>query len=254
MNGELSLGIDLGEEEIAALRAELVFLSELVATQEMEKDEIRTDLARFQSKYYRSVGRLYVELDELKARVAEKKAQRDDQFVSEAFRRRSRAQRTAGEYRTWQEGPEPPAEPSIPPSDDSKKLYRRIAALIHPDKAHDEASRSVRTDLMAALNAAYAKGDIESMRRILELWQQSPEAVSGDTPAAEKMRLHRTIARVKAKISQIEAEIEQMKNSPAYRLLRRVQEAAAQGRDLLAELTAEIERQIRLAREELAEL
>jgi hypothetical protein len=245
------------EEAIAARRAELHRLSELLAERELEQAEIRAELARFQYRYYQAVGARYVELDELQARIAEKRSANDpaeDSLSGRARRTREQADRSAREYRAWEEGPPPPSEPPSLVSDEAKRLYRRIAAAIHPDRAEDEATRGVRTALMAELNEAYARGDISRMEDILKTWETSPEAVTGDDPSAVLDRLERAVVQLREKIVRVENEAARIANTPMHRLMLREREAADRGRNLLVELAADLDRRILQAREELAAL
>lgn len=244
------------EETIAARRAEVLRLSELLAGRELEQAEIRAELAGFQHRYYRIVGPRYVELDELQARIAAKRAAEDPQeesLAGRARRRRDQADRSAREYRGWESSSVPPPEaPSL--SEEGKRLYRRIAAAIHPDRAGDEGSRAVRTALMAELNEAYARGDISRMEDILKTWEKSPESVAGDDRSAELERLERAVNQLREKIDRVEAEIARTANTPMYRLLRREREASTLGRNLLEELAADLDERILKARQELAAL
>lgn len=64
------------------------------------------------------------------------------------------------------------------PSAELRTLYREVAKRIHPDLATDEADRLKREQLMAEANAAYQKGDAQSLRRSLE-YESSPESLKG---------------------------------------------------------------------------
>lgn len=245
------------EKTIAAMRAELLRLFELLAERELEQAEVRNALARFQHRYYESAGRRYLDLDELQARIAEKRMERapdDHSHASSARKRRDQADRSAREYRDWESNPVPNPEPSAPLSEEAKRLYRRIAAAIHPDRAEDENSRGVRTALMAELNEAYARGDISRMEDILKTWETSPEAVAGNSRAAQLKRLERTVNQLYEKIAKIETDTARISSTPMYRLMLREREAAALGRDLLKELSADLDRRILEARQELATL
>ncbi len=81
-------------------------------------------------------------------------------------------------------------------SDAVRKLFRDVARIIHPDLAGDEHTRDRRHALMIQANRAYAMRDEEQLRRILESWERSPEAVQGSDPAATRLRLERRLAQI----------------------------------------------------------
>lgn len=137
---------------------------------------------------------------------------------------------------------------------EAKKLYRKIASIIHPDKATDDKSRHIRTRLMAELNEAYAQKDIPKMRNILNQWHESPEAISGEGTAADLVRTIRAIAQIKRRISEIEAEIAEIMTSDINVLMTKVHDADLAGRDILAEMSVSIDSEIHDARNKLASL
>ncbi len=258
METDLAVTPSRSQERLRTLRATLREIARQLTEREMEHKRIQGELARFQGRYYRTMGRLYAELDEVLARLAEKKAARspwEDAPAARARRRRARAARSRDEYERWQsESADSPPPPPPPPSASAKKIYRKIAAELHPDLADDDEARRVRTRLMADLNAAYARGDIRGMEDILEAWRKSPEAVAEDDPDAEASRLERTIERSRDRLAHLDEQVRRLKSSPLHRLMLRSREASRQGRDLLAELAQDIERKIASARRELAEL
>jgi hypothetical protein len=257
MDTELAINSRAERERLDALRTTLAGLSEDLAEKEMEQTRMRAELASFQHQEFRYVGRLYTELDEIMARIAEKKAAQnpeEDVLAAEARRRRSRAERSSREYRHWNDDKDTQGIPPSPPSESAKKLYRKIAAELHPDLANDEGARAVRTQFMAELNEAYAQGDIERMQDILEAWEKSPEAVPGENLEAEMERLERTIEQIQKKLESVESDMNRLRNSSLYRLMLRAREASRQGRDLMAELAEQITQKIARARKELAEL
>jgi hypothetical protein len=180
------------EIELAKKQAELEELSDILAEKELDLEELKITVAAFQRRYYSVVGKKYVELDELRAQIAELKVSRepqDHEMESEAARARTQARKSAEEY----EGIETEAQvdtKSIEESAEAKKLYRKIASIIHPDKATDDNSRHLRTKLMSELNEAYAQKDISKMRSVLEKWQESPESISGEGTAAELIKTY----------------------------------------------------------------
>jgi hypothetical protein len=49
-----------------------------------------------------------------------------------------------------------------------RELYLEVANKIHPDRAANEADLALRERLMKEANAAFARGDAETLRRVLE--------------------------------------------------------------------------------------
>ena len=135
-----------------------------------------------------------------------------------------------------------------------KKLYREIAKAIHPDLATDEEERIRRQQLMAEADRAYEEGDEKRLRAILREWESSPESVKGEGPGAELVRVIRKIAQVEERLSTIEIEITQLKESDLYKLKIKVEEAEKERHDLLSEMAGQIDKQVADARNRLAEL
>lgn len=241
MNGKLFATMAAGDEKLREARVEMGRLSELLAIRELELSDTRIALSRFEGLYYARLGRKYAELDELLARIAAVQAAESDEgdIRSEQARRAwEQAERSGHEYRRRSVEPIHP-EPRPKVAEEIKKLYRSIAARIHPDRAVDEESRSLRTRLMAELNEAYARGDAARMRDISTRWD---EGGRGDgNPMEELGRLARTMERLKNRIGIIERELERIRLTPLGVLMNKVREAEAVGRDLLATLAEELE-------------
>ena len=244
------------EDELATKKAELERLSQLLAEKELDLEELKLTVAAFQHRYYSQVGKRYVELDELRAQIAELKSRQtpqDHELNQEAVRARTQARKAAEEYEGVDIEPQKDSLESEE-SEEAKRLYRKIASIIHPDKATDEKSRNLRTKLMAELNEAYARKDITKMRSLLDQWQDSPEAISGEGTAAELVRTIRAIAQIKRRISEIETEISEIMTSDINVLMAKVLDADLTGRDILAEMSVSIDTEIQDAQNELARL
>lgn len=123
-----------------------------------------------------------------------------------------------------------------------KQLYRQLARRFHPDLALDEADRAYRTDLMMAINAAYAAGDIEKLERLT----LEPAHVSTAPLSNRELveALEREVERCHRRLQEIEVEMATLERHDSARLMKRAERAAAQGRDLLAELAADLRRRI----------
>ncbi|MFH1674855.1 MAG: hypothetical protein ABIF87_15745 [Pseudomonadota bacterium] len=242
------------EAELATKKAEIERLSQLLAEKELDLKELKLTVAAFQHRHYSQVGKRYVELDELRAQIAELKARQkpqDHELNQEAVKARTQAKKAAEEYEGVDIEPQKDSLVSEE-SEEAKTLYRKIASIIHPDKATDDKSRHVCTRLMAELNEAYAQKDITKMQNILDQWHESPEAISGEGTAADLVRTIRAISQIKRRISEIEAEIAEIMTSDIKVLMDKVHDADLAGRDILAEMSVSIDSEIQDARNELA--
>lgn len=242
------------EAELERKRVELGALEARLAERELDLNTLEAQLAAFERLYLRTVGPRYAELDEVKAQIAEvlaslkPKDRTAQQNVSEARRQaHESAQATAAAKASNQ-----PTE--FKPPQDLKKLYRELAKRVHPDLATDDKDRARRSRIMADVNLAYKEGNVERLQTILAEWEGSPDSVEGAGVGVDLVRIIRKIAQVQGRLGEIEANIARLKNSDLFRLLERVDEARAQGRDLLLQMVAELNRKIASAREHLQDL
>jgi hypothetical protein len=201
-----------------------------------EIQQLQADLAAFRLRYRREVGLLHDELEELERGIALLE-------LGEI------------EKRLADEGSEaPPADalPSRPAraltSDAVKRLFRDVAKAVHPDLAEDALARDRRHTLMIEANKAYARGDEERLRSILEAWQNSPEAVRGDDPDAVRERLTRRLAQVGDQLRACDGELAELQALPLWQLKVMVDAAAARGKDLIADQVRRLKRDIVAAR------
>ena len=123
--------------------------------------------------------------------------------------------------------------------------------IIHPDLADDDHSRDRRHALMIEANRAYAVGDEERLRRILDAWKNSPESVQGSDFEATQLRLSRRISQLEEQLGIYTRELEELKQSPLWQLKAMVDEAAVRGKDLVADMVRRLQRDIIAARNRL---
>jgi chromosome segregation ATPase len=226
--------LDRKREELSAVRAAL-------AERELELADLRAQLKSFEGRYLRQVGVLYAELDDWEAKVAELEA---------SLRPSASAQQNAQEARARAEKThetthgEASKARDFKPSADLRSLFREAAKRIHPDFARDDADRQRRTLLMAQANDAYSRGDAETLQRILDDYDESSESVQGEGIGAELVRIIRQIHQAKKNISAIEQELSDLRASEIARLKGDAEVAEQKGRDLLAELAANLRGQI----------
>ncbi len=100
---------------------------------------------------------------------------------------------------------------------------------------------------MIEANRAYAAGDEERLRWILQAWERSPEAVPGHDPEATRLRLVRRIAQIEEELVALARDLVALKDSPLWKLKVMVDEAAARGKDLVRDMVKRLKRDIMVA-------
>ncbi|MCU1337103.1 MAG: hypothetical protein JWO19_2684 [Bryobacterales bacterium] len=243
------------DQELGRKIAELESLQSELADRELYLTNLRVDLAAFERRYTGIVGKRYAEIDEIEAKIAEHfsrvhpENQRAHDFAAQA-RSQAQASRTNVESSLALKSAD-----SLPPrSQTLKNLYREVAKRIHPDLATSPADRLVREKLMADANRAFEEGDEARLRAILEEYNSSPEAVIGEGTAADLVRVIRKIAQAKRRLSEIEKEVATLTKSELSELKTRVDLATAEGRDLLKEMSNELDTQIAALQDRLESL
>src|SRR3974390_1234112 len=99
------------ERELTRLEAEQAELKERVTSAELELETIKTETAQFQSRYYKAVGRLYVQLDELDAEIAKARSEQapnDFALKAHADAAKQKVQKSADEAGFIRAQPKPP--------------------------------------------------------------------------------------------------------------------------------------------------
>jgi hypothetical protein len=223
-------------EEQAGLEAEL-------AERELRAASLRAELGAFERQYLHFVGSRYAELDEWQARLAERLADErpgNERAKQAAEQARARAEETKSSA-AEKSGQEPRAFQATP---EMKRLYREVAKRIHPDLTSDRSDRTKRQHLMAEANRAYECGDQERLVKILTEYEHSPEAVEGEGPGAELVRVIRRVSQARSRLAEIEAEMQELLRSDLHQLKLRVDEAARNGHDILKQMVAKVDQQI----------
>jgi len=238
------------ERELARKVLEQTTLETELTERELRTANLRAELGAFERRYLHFVGARYAELDELKARIAEQLAheQPDNDRAQQAARdARARAHETksaAGERAET-------APRAFEASPEMKRLYRTVAKRIHPDLTSDREDRAKRQQLMSMANEAYELGDEMQLARILTEYEHSPEAVQGEGPGVELVRVIRRISQMRSRLAEMEAELQELLRSDLFQLKSRLDEAHEFGRDVLQEMVAKVDEQIEQAQERL---
>ena len=214
------------DDDRDGLRSRVAELDATLGGRRAEFARVKSQLDAFGIDYRKRVGLLHEQLDKLELEIAEAELGELSKHV-----------------KSGSGGPsEPPAAARPEPlprytSDAARKLFRDVAKAIHPDLARDEAARDQRHALMIAANRAYALGDEEQLRSILEAWERNPEAV----------RLVRRIAQIEEELELIDGDLAALNESPLGKLKAMVDEAAAGGKDLVRDMIGRLKRDILVA-------
>ncbi len=140
----------------------------------------------------------------------------------------------------------PAAPPQKPLSQDEqtalKQMYRQLARRFHPDFSIDEEDRAFRTQVMMAINAAYAAGDISRLEEIAQQPDRADQTSYSGQVLAEA--LWRELVHCQNRLKEIKQELIHLEKHDSARLMRRSQKAAEEGWDLIAELAKELREKI----------
>lgn len=262
------------------LQAALDALLDEIAGLEMELDEARAELAAFESLYEdrlraarAATARVHGVIrhferwaalldrrraDDVAARAERLDAQRDreTQRLAEEERPREdepREPAPRGAALSTARAPLPEARGALPRRDDEqlKAVYRALVRRCHPDLAQSEEDRVRLGALMARINGLYAERDLRRLERLIE---QTRDA---DLDVGEKSALER-IAEIEARVAwlavlrdNLRVDRDALGRCATGELLRQVEAARGEGRDLLDELRRDLEREARLSRREI---
>ena len=227
---------DQPADDLDRLRARIAALEAVLEERAADADRISRELDLFAAHYRQQVGTLHEQLDQIELDIAEAELGELSKKVAEAGARANTIP-----------SPAPPEPAPRFTSDAVRKLFRDVARAIHPDLARDEHTRDRRHALMIEANRAYALGDPEQLRRILESWERSPEAVQGSDPAAVRLRLERRLAQVEEHLEMYARDLTALQASPLYELKTMVDQAAGSGKDLVADMVRRLKRDIMAA-------
>lgn len=233
------------DQDLDALSARASELERVLRQRVEDLEQVRTALAAFKVEYRQRVGLLHDELDELEEQIAAADLEGWSQ----------RAEQSGA--RTGDPAGRPDGAPAVGgqpkyTSDGVRRLFRDVAKAIHPDLAGDEAARDRRHRLMIEANRAYAQGDEVRLRWILDTWARRPEAVEGSDEASTRARLLRRVEQLEDELATYAADLDGLRDSPMWKLKTMVDEAAAQGKDLVREMVQRLRTDIMVARNRLA--
>lgn len=239
-----------GSENHEQLRGRLDTLEQLLAEKELELATLEAKLITFERRYIRIVGRYVAELDRLEADIAELYLRLNPEKPEahyQAETAREQAEKSEEEVRSAEEADR--KKTSFPSSEKIKSIYRELCKKVHPDLTVDPAEKERRTEIMAEVNKAFREGNASLLRTMLDDYKlfDSDE----DFRKAKINHLKRKIKQTMKRLGQIREKMIRLEYSELYRLMKRVEEAEADGMDLLSLMAEEVKEKIRERRHTL---
>ncbi len=229
-------------------------LKDRLADREEEMADLRAELEQFEAQYTMEVGRLYADLDEIDAQIAaeEVKLNPEDEEIkrkAEEARHRAEASAAQADEENWQA-----CTFKWQPTAEAKKVYHKLARMIHPDLALDTEERERRHGLMAKLNDAYSAGDQNLLNKLVEEYRDSPDLIKGDSIGDELIRAIRQISQVKARLAELREEKLTAELSELFLLREKVRSEMLEGRNLLRQMAERTKTHIKKAERRLTNL
>lgn len=240
------------EIELNKKLAVLERLKDRLADREEDMADLRAELERFETQYTMEVGRLYAQLDDIEAKIAEeefKLVPDDEEIKKKAEELRRRAEESAARA----EAVENAAEQWLPTTE-ARKAYHNLARTIHPDLALDPAEKEKRHGLMAELNQAYSSGDQAKLNKLAEDFRHSPDLVEGQSVGDELVRTIRRISQVRNRLVELREEMRQAGLTELYGLREKMLAEMAEGRDMIKQIAARTLVQIKKSERRLENL
>jgi hypothetical protein len=221
--------------ELAAARARLTELRAQLAERELAMADLRAQLRAFEALYMHRVGTLYAALDEWEAKIAEREVDLYDSAEARkrAAESRARANETYNAAYNVEDAPE-----EFAPTAALKALFREVAKRIHPDFARDAEEQEHFTRLMARANAAYSRGESETLERMLDDHREISLGFQAEGAAAELERTARQAVHAERDLAALDSEREALLAGEIASMRIDAEAARRDGRDLLAELAA----------------
>ncbi|SEK73316.1 hypothetical protein [Streptacidiphilus jiangxiensis] len=219
------------DPEEAELEARLVEAEAEWVDAEVGVETLRVELDNFALVHHQRLGPMYVRLDELDALIAEARAARTGsaEDLRRAYEARSVLDpmpdlasffgeaEASGEVPTISiEAPE-----RIRPDREAQRLYRDLARRAHPDLAQDPEEVGRRSEFIARVNEAYARGDVLALEQLAQEWADG-DGASAHPQAGTPERvawLRQRLDWLESRMRRLESARAELADSPMGQLL-----------------------------------
>ena len=221
------------------LEAEVARLEALLAERREQLTALQEDLREFKTRYTQTVGSRLSELAEVEGAIREAEAQR---LGVQPLDEEEEEEQT--DFYGERDGGEVPVRKAL------RKLFWSVAKMFHPDHASDEKEARRRHSVMAEASRAYREGDLESLHTLLgdEGLQSFCANVGVENDEEDSGTLLLTL---ELELRTVEFGIKRIRQDRLYHLKLRIDEEGTEGRDMLAQMAAGLDRQIAKARRRL---
>ena len=148
------------------------------------------------------------------------------------------------QYRRIQEGYKgvfgPESETLPPASEAVKRLYGKAISLTHPDLARTLKERKQRAPLVNRVNTAYLKRDEMTLQIVVDSYTpQSNLPIHANHSYADEMR--QQALKLEQLIQRLEGQLYDVQHGDVARVWSQAQEAKNEDRDLLSELSTQLQ-------------
>jgi predicted nucleic acid-binding Zn-ribbon protein len=233
--------------QIEKIEALLAGLRPRLVEAEAELAERLAAIAAFEFKLRSRIAKFTDKLDKLDAAIEELK--RKMRWLGEGWQTDAENEAVAwaagqtasqeGDYRYRGVAKEPRHALGKKEKASLKKLYRQLARRFHPDMAVDDADRTYRTQMMWAINAAYAAGDLEKLEQLF-LEPNAPHTIVIESETEQLDLLTHELTRIQNRLQEIEDEMTRLDAHKSTVMMQRQEKVARAGRDWFAEVEAQL--------------
>lgn len=170
---------------------------------EIAVETFRIEIDNFSRLHHQRLGPMYARLDELDASILEVQAavSGDPEDLRKAQEARAAVlpmPKVEELFHGWIDSEGMPPEATamltgqnvqppgrVRPSEEARKAYRELVRKAHPDLAQEHAERQRREEFLVRVNKAYADGDADALRDLLEEWEKGPQEPEPEVPQSE---------------------------------------------------------------------
>lgn len=254
-------------DQLTGVRAEINEAEQKLSDLQIKLIDLRVEAAAFAAVFEQKVWPYQKELQEIRQQIDSVRGYTDkvnipglpDDYVP-AGQQFARAFRPTGLHKLSGDF-KPKGEAAGTDDVNVKRVYRRLALRFHPDLAPSEATRQRWTEYMGKINDAYAASDVAALKGLESAFNSEFPLESGNTTETglalvpdqdELMQAQNRLQMVESTMRSVEAEVFELEWGWELKLKRDAQKASAAGRDMLAEMVNDLQKELDKSKRELA--